>query len=86
MKGLKTGAMSRELVGKTARIDGAGTSNFTVVVWFLCGLIFPSLLLCGCRYLSSTSKVAKMLGAQSIFMFVNYVMVGVRSDIRKPIK
>ncbi len=28
MKGLKTGAMSRELVDKTARIDGAGTSNF----------------------------------------------------------
>ena len=39
MKGLKTGAMSRELVDKTTRIDGAGTSNFTVVLWFLLGLM-----------------------------------------------
>jgi len=77
MKGLKTGAMSREIEDKTARIDGAGTSNFTVVLWFLLGLICPPFLLCGCRYLSSPSKVAKMLGALSIFMFVTYVMVGV---------
>ena len=77
MKSLKTGAMSRELVDKTARIDGAGTSNFTVVLFFILGLICPPFLLCGCRYLSSPSKVAKMLGALSIFMFVTYVMVGV---------
>ena len=77
VKSLKTGAMSRELVNKTARIDGAGTSNFTVVLFPLLGLICPPFLLCGCRYLSSPSKVAKMLGALSIFMFVTYVMVGV---------
>ena len=39
MKGLKTGAMSRELVDKTTRIDGTGTLNFTVVLWFLLGLM-----------------------------------------------
>jgi len=76
IKALRTGAMSRELVDKTARIDGAGTSNFTVVL-FLLGLICPPFLLCGCRYVSSQSKVAKMLGALSIFTFVTYVMIGV---------
>ncbi len=64
IKALRTGAMSRELVDKTARIDGAGTSNFTVVL-FLLGLICPPFLLCGCRYLSSPSKDAKMLDTQA---------------------
>ena len=77
MKGLKTGAMSRELVDKTARIEGAGTWNFNVFLFFLLSL--------GVIVFATLWKPDKWSGHISCAM-IPYLEHRPRNDNRNPIK
>ena len=50
--------------------------TFPAILYFFLGLIFPPLLLCGCRYTSSANSTAKLFGFMSLFMLGAYITVG----------
>mmetsp|Transcript_7575 Transcript_7575/g.18278 ORF Transcript_7575/g.18278 Transcript_7575/m.18278 type:complete len:467 (+) Transcript_7575:148-1548(+) len=50
--------------------------TFPAILYFFLGLVFPPLLLCGCRYTSSANATAKLFGFASLFMLGAYTTIG----------